>query len=221
LLPRNRLKTLTALVGAEPITQAQTAPVQQLQFFLTESTWDAEQVTSRQIARLREEPLTAPHAAGALVIDETGVRKDGTHTAHVASHYLGTIVARSPMASSPSPVCGRTNGCTTRCRCAYPPARGAAGRWQAACGVSHQAAPSRSSPWRWCRQRVRRASPSRRWWPTVTTREHPEFTRTLWQAAIPFVLAIKPWEVVWTPSPAPPPPPPPPHRGGPRPQPPP
>ena len=49
LLPRDRNKTLTALVGAEPITQAQTAPVQQLQFFLTEAEWDAEAVTSRQI----------------------------------------------------------------------------------------------------------------------------------------------------------------------------
>jgi SRSO17 transposase len=83
LLPRDRTKTLTALVGAEPITQAQTAPVQQLQFFLTESEWDAEAVTSRQIDLLHAEPLTEPHADGALVIDETGVRKDGTHTAHV------------------------------------------------------------------------------------------------------------------------------------------
>jgi hypothetical protein len=33
LLPRDRNKTLTALVGAEPI--AQTAPEQQLQFFLS------------------------------------------------------------------------------------------------------------------------------------------------------------------------------------------
>jgi SRSO17 transposase len=47
LLPRDRNKTLTALVGAEPIVQAQTAPVQQLQFFLSESDWDAEAVTSR------------------------------------------------------------------------------------------------------------------------------------------------------------------------------
>jgi len=37
LLPRDRNKTLTALVGAEPITQAQTAPVQQLQFFFERS----------------------------------------------------------------------------------------------------------------------------------------------------------------------------------------
>jgi len=83
LLPRDRNKTLTALVGAEPITQAQTAPVQQVQYFLTESEWDAEAVTSRRIALVRAEPLTTPHAGGALVLDETGDRKDGTHTAHV------------------------------------------------------------------------------------------------------------------------------------------
>src|SRR5260221_7375553 len=93
LLPRDRNKTLTALAGAgaEPITQAQTAPVQQLQFFLTEADWDAEVLTSRRIALLQADPLTAPHADGALVIDETGVRKDGTHTAHVGYQYLGTI----------------------------------------------------------------------------------------------------------------------------------
>src|SRR5258707_12320785 len=91
LVPRDRNKTLTALVGAEPITQAQTAPVQQLQFFLTEADWDAEVLTSRRIALLQADPLTAPHADGALVIDETGVRKDGTHTAHVGYQYLGTI----------------------------------------------------------------------------------------------------------------------------------
>jgi SRSO17 transposase len=91
LLPRDRNKTLTALVGAEPITQAQTAPVQQLQFFWTEADWDAAAVTSRQIDQRRAEPLTAPPADGALVIDETGVRKDGTHTAHVGQQYLGTI----------------------------------------------------------------------------------------------------------------------------------
>jgi hypothetical protein len=28
--------------------------------------------------------------------------------------------------------------------------------------------------------------------------EHPEFTRVLWQADLPFVLAVKPSEIVWT-----------------------
>jgi SRSO17 transposase len=83
LLPRDRNKTLTALVGAEPITQAQTAPVQQLPFFLTEADWDAETVTARRIEWLRADARTTPHADGALVIDETGDRKDGTPTAHV------------------------------------------------------------------------------------------------------------------------------------------
>ena len=38
LLPRDRSKTLTALVGAEPLVQPQTGEVQRLQFFLSEAT---------------------------------------------------------------------------------------------------------------------------------------------------------------------------------------
>src|SRR5258708_16472133 len=60
LLPRDRNKTLTALVGAERITQAQTAPVQQLQFFLSEADWDAELVTPRPIPWLHADSLTRP-----------------------------------------------------------------------------------------------------------------------------------------------------------------
>src|SRR5258707_14598683 len=94
LVPRDRTKTLTALVGAEPIVQAQTAPVQQVQYFLSESDWDAEAVTARRIEELRADRLTRPHADGALVIDETGDRKDGTPTAHVGYHYLGSLGKR-------------------------------------------------------------------------------------------------------------------------------
>jgi SRSO17 transposase len=91
LLPRDRNTTLTALADAEPITQAQTAPVQQLQYFVTEADWDAEAVADRCIALLHGDPVTAPHAGGVLVLDETGDRTDGHHTAHVGSHYLGSI----------------------------------------------------------------------------------------------------------------------------------
>ncbi|GAC1459556.1 MAG: IS701 family transposase [Ktedonobacterales bacterium] len=91
LLPRDRNKTLTALVGAEPITQAQTAPVQQLQWFLSESAWPAEAITARRVALLQADPATRAHAQGALIIDETGDRKDGTQTAHVAPQYLGSL----------------------------------------------------------------------------------------------------------------------------------
>ena len=39
LLPRDRNKTLNALAGAEPITEAQQPSVQRLQFFLSEAHW--------------------------------------------------------------------------------------------------------------------------------------------------------------------------------------
>ena len=37
------------------------------------------------------DPATAPHADGVLVIDDSGDRKAGTKTAHVARQYLGSI----------------------------------------------------------------------------------------------------------------------------------
>jgi hypothetical protein len=91
LLPRDRNKTLTALAGAEPIIEAQEAPVQRLQFFLSEAAWDADAVNGRRLELLWADAATAPHADGVLVIDETGDRKDGTKTAHVAPQYLGSV----------------------------------------------------------------------------------------------------------------------------------
>ena len=91
LLPRDRNKTLTALAGAEPVVGAQSAAVQRLQFFLSEAAWDAEAVTELRIAQLVAEPFTAPHAAGVLVLDDTGDRKDGAATMHVGRQYLGSV----------------------------------------------------------------------------------------------------------------------------------
>jgi SRSO17 transposase len=91
LLPRDRNKTLTALAGAEPIVQAQAAPVQRLQRFLSEADWDADAVGAQRLALLATDPVTAPHGDGVLVIDDTGDKKDGTATAHVARQYLGSI----------------------------------------------------------------------------------------------------------------------------------
>jgi hypothetical protein len=91
LLPRDRNKTLTALAGAEPVVGAQHRAVQGLQFFLSESTWDAEQVNRRRLELLGADPATRPHEQGVLVIDDSGDRKDGRHTAHVARQYLGSL----------------------------------------------------------------------------------------------------------------------------------
>jgi SRSO17 transposase len=91
LLPRDRNKTLTGLAGAEPISGAQHREVQRLQWFLSESSWDHEQVNDRRVQLLCQDPATAPHDAGVLVLDDTGDRKDGTATAHVARQYLGSV----------------------------------------------------------------------------------------------------------------------------------
>jgi SRSO17 transposase len=91
LLPRDRNKTMTALAGAEPIVGAQHRAVQGLQWFVSESTWDHERVNQRRVRLLVDDPATAPHEQGVLVLDDTGDRKAGRHTAHVARQWLGSL----------------------------------------------------------------------------------------------------------------------------------
>src|SRR5215210_2286069 len=91
LLPRDRHKTLTGLVGTEPVVGARAPSVQRLQFFLSESPWDAEVINRQRLELVMADPVTAPHEAGVLVIDDSGDRKAGTRTAHVARQYLGSI----------------------------------------------------------------------------------------------------------------------------------
>jgi SRSO17 transposase len=91
LLPRDRNKTLTSLVGSEPVVGAQHKAVQGLQWFLTEATWDHERVNQRRVELLLGDPATAPNDQGALVLDDSGDRKAGTKTAHVARQWLGSL----------------------------------------------------------------------------------------------------------------------------------
>ena len=91
LLSNERNKTLTALANAEPIVGALHPSVQSLQFFLSESNWQAKRINAHRKQLLRECPATTPTARGVLVIDETGDRKDGKKTAHVARQYLANL----------------------------------------------------------------------------------------------------------------------------------
>src|SRR5215813_12588990 len=74
LLPTERHKTLTGLVNTEPLVGAQLPRAQKLQWFLTDSTWDGPAIGERRLHVLRQDPSTAPHEQGVLVIDETGDR---------------------------------------------------------------------------------------------------------------------------------------------------
>src|SRR5688572_264577 len=114
LLPRDRHKTLTGLVGTEPVVGAQAPSVQRLQFFLSESPWDAEAINCQRLELVVADSATAPHADGVLVIDDSGDRKAGTKTAHVARQYLGSTgkVDRSsqcvpPFSEAPQAPCLR------------------------------------------------------------------------------------------------------------------
>src|ERR671913_391104 len=92
LLPAERNKTLTALANTEPVVGAQRREAQSLQWFLSESRWDPEEVNERRLELLLlEEPTTAANDEGVLVIDEHGDRKWGKHTAHVGKQWLGNI----------------------------------------------------------------------------------------------------------------------------------
>jgi hypothetical protein len=91
LLPRDRHKTLTGLVGTEPVVGAQAPSVQRLQFFVSEAPWDAGAVNRRRLELVVTDPVTTPHEDGVLVIDDSGDRKAGTKTAHVARQFLGSI----------------------------------------------------------------------------------------------------------------------------------
>ncbi|MEU6667867.1 transposase [Streptomyces sp. NPDC046727] len=91
LAPRERNKTITCLAGAEPVEGAGMPAVQRLQFFLSESPWEVEQVNDRRLELLREQPATAPHDGGVIVIDDSGDRKDGIATAHVGKQWLGRL----------------------------------------------------------------------------------------------------------------------------------
>ncbi len=91
LLPAERNKTLTALANTEPIIGAQRKEAQSLQWFLSESTWDPEQINRRRVELMLQDTKTAPNADGVLVIDEHGDRKWGKHTAHVGRQWLANI----------------------------------------------------------------------------------------------------------------------------------
>ncbi len=77
LLPVERNKTLTALANTEMVLGAQRKEAQSRQWFLTESGWDPKEVNQRRVRLMLKEPQMASIESEALVLDETGGRKDG------------------------------------------------------------------------------------------------------------------------------------------------
>jgi hypothetical protein len=91
LLPAERNKTLTALANTEPVIGAQRKEAQSLQWFLSESRWDSQQINERRLELMVADAASAPSEEGVLVIDEHGDRKWGKKTAHVGRQWLANI----------------------------------------------------------------------------------------------------------------------------------
>ena len=195
LSPRERPKTLTALAGAEPVVGAQDADVQRLQFFLSESPWDAAALDARRLELLLSDPATAPHDGGVLVIDDTGDRKAGTRTAHVAPQYLGSrgkvesgIVAVSslwaderlyyPLHVRPDEPAGRLPG----------------GKKDPAFRTKPQLAVALVDA------ALAAGVPFRAVVTDCTYGENPTFEGALWSAGLPFVMGLKPSTGTWAPA---------------------
>ena len=141
-----------------------------LEFFLSESGWDAHSVNARRLQLLREDSATKPHEDGVLVIDESGDRKDGKNTAHVAHQYLSSVGRVANGIVSVSSVWADESVYYPLHIEPYEPAerlpRGKAD--PALC------APRRRSGWNWSiGHEKKRASLSGRWWPTLRLRGEP------------------------------------------------
>lgn len=92
LIGTERHKTATGLANTEPgRAGSQHKAAQRLQWFLSESTWNPDELHRARLNLMRTVKRTAPTEDAVLVIDETGDRKYGTHTAHVGRQYLGSL----------------------------------------------------------------------------------------------------------------------------------
>ena len=91
LLPTERNKTLTTLANTEPVAGAQRKEAQSLQWFLSESGWNPQEVNERRLELLFGVAAMAPKEDGVLVIEEHGDRKWGKRTAHVGRQWLANI----------------------------------------------------------------------------------------------------------------------------------
>ncbi len=83
LMSAERNKTATGLANTEPgKTGSKHKAAQRLQWFLSESSWTPDALHQARLALMHELPATKPHQDAVLVVNETGDRKYGTHTAH-------------------------------------------------------------------------------------------------------------------------------------------
>jgi hypothetical protein len=165
--------------------------VQRLQFVLSESRRDPEEVNGSRLGLLLADPATAPHGGGVLVIDDPGNRKDGAKTAHVGHQWL-VRYGKTDNGWSPSPRCGPTSGfITPACGALYPGQALREGEERS--GVPDQVGDRRGSGGQGQDAGVRVPRGGRR----QRLRDQDGFRGELAEAGLPFVMALKPRRGTW------------------------
>jgi SRSO17 transposase len=86
LLPREHNKTLVELASIVPGARRQA-----LHHFLHDAPWDGEALNQRRLQLWQAHPFLGPHAAGVLIVDETGDPKRGHRIELAAQQYLGKL----------------------------------------------------------------------------------------------------------------------------------
>lgn len=194
LAPHARNKTLTALAGTEPVVGAQHPDAQRLQFFLSESTWDAEAINARRLELAASDPLTRPHDEGVLIIDDTGDRKDGRKTDHVARQYLGSIgKIENGIVAVTSVWADERVYYPLHVRPYTPGVRLSGGKKDPAFRTKPQIAVELIDA------ALEAGFSFRAVVSDCTYGENPTFEAALWAADLPFVLGLKPSQGVWAP----------------------
>ena len=152
-------------------------------------------VNQQRIGLLQADPATAPHAQGVLVIDDTGDRKDGRHTDHVARQYLGSV------GKTDNGIVAVTSLWASQ-RCYWPlhlvpytPAsRLAKGKRDPGFGTKPQLAAALVAA-------ARKAGiPFRAVVADCFYGDNPGFVEALGRAGVAFVLALKPRKGTWAPA---------------------
>jgi SRSO17 transposase len=166
-----------------------------LQWFLTESTWDHQQVNEQRVQLLCQDLATAPHEQGVLVIDDTGDRKDGTATTHVARQYLGSVGKIDNGIVAVTSLWAEERGCWPVQVVPYTPAsRLAKGKRDLGVRTKPQLAV----------ELVEAAQQAGIGFRAVVADcaygDNPGFTQALGAAKVPFVLALKPRKGTWAPA---------------------
>ncbi|MDB5056574.1 MAG: Transposase-like protein [Chloroflexi bacterium] len=187
LLPREHNKALTVLAALAP-----GATRQSLHHFLHDAPWDADALNRQRLALCQTHPTLAPHAAGVLIVDETGDPKRGHGIELAAKQYLGKLGhTANGVVSVTSQWADGARQVPLGVRPYWPARRLRQGK---------QDPRFRTKPalaWELIEEARAAAIPFRLVVADAIYGENATLEARLWQADIPYVLAIRPSHGTW------------------------